>query len=220
LTCQEGFNHKRQHKAAADSFRALDQSFTAYGEELERVEVFKYLGRLLASYDDNDAQAVRSNLKKARRCWGRISRVLRAENASARVCGMFYKATVQAILLFGSETWNITPSLIKSLEGFHIRAAYRMVSKHKPVRHPDGSYTYPHSAKVLEEAGLYCIAHYVEVRRQTISEFIVNRPIFDFCREGERQRGTCPRQMWWEQPMDLDAARAGANAPAIVAAND
>ena len=106
---------------------------------------------------------------------------------------MFYKATVQAILLFGSETWNITPSLIKSLEGFHIRAAYHMVSKHKPVRHPDGFYAYPDSLKVLEEAGLYCIAHYMEVRRQTISEFIVNRPIFDFCREGKRQRGTCPR---------------------------
>jgi hypothetical protein len=28
--------------------------FTAYGAELERVEVFTYLGRLLA-YDDNDA---------------------------------------------------------------------------------------------------------------------------------------------------------------------
>jgi hypothetical protein len=38
--------------------------FTAYGDKLERVEVFKYLGRLLA-YDDNDTQAVRNNLKKA-----------------------------------------------------------------------------------------------------------------------------------------------------------
>jgi hypothetical protein len=36
----------------------------AYGDELERVEVFKYLGRLLA-YDDNDAWAVRGNIKKA-----------------------------------------------------------------------------------------------------------------------------------------------------------
>ena len=66
-TCQEGYNHKRQHKAATYSIRALDQSFTAYMEELERVEVFKYLDRLL-TYDDNDAQAVRSNMKKARKC--------------------------------------------------------------------------------------------------------------------------------------------------------
>ncbi|EJK72322.1 hypothetical protein THAOC_06156, partial [Thalassiosira oceanica] len=39
--------------------------FTAYGETLERVEVFKYLGRLMAM-DDNDMHAVRHNLKKAR----------------------------------------------------------------------------------------------------------------------------------------------------------
>jgi hypothetical protein len=31
--------------------------FTAYGEDLERVEVMKYLGRLL-TYNDNDSQAM------------------------------------------------------------------------------------------------------------------------------------------------------------------
>ena len=108
--CREGTERKTQHKAAVDAARALEQSFSAYGEELERVEVFKYLGRLLA-YDDNDAQAVRDNIKKARKCWRRVSRVLRAENASLRVCGMFFKATVQAILLFRSETWNITMTM-------------------------------------------------------------------------------------------------------------
>ncbi len=76
--------------------------FSAYGEGLERVEVFKYLGRLLA-YNDNDSQAMRANLKKARKSWARVSRVLRAENASPKVCGVFYKAVVQAVLLFGSE---------------------------------------------------------------------------------------------------------------------
>ena len=205
--CQEGYERRVQHKAAVDAARTLEQTFTAYGEELERVEVFKYLGRLLA-YDDNDAQAVRASLKKARKCWGRISRVLRAENASPRVCGMFYKATVQAILLFGSETWNVTPAMQKRLEGFHTRAAYRMVRKNKPKRNPDGSWWYPATP-----------ALYVEVRRQTISKFIVNRPIFDCSREGEKRRGTSPRQWWWEQSMDLDVASAEANAPAV-AAND
>jgi hypothetical protein len=82
---------------------ALRQTFTAYGKELERVEVFKYLGRLLA-YNDNDTQAVRNNLKKAQSVWARLSCTIRAENASSHVCGIFYKATVQSILLFGSKT--------------------------------------------------------------------------------------------------------------------
>ena len=65
------------------------------------MEVFKYLGRCV-SYDDVDTQGIRGNLKKYRKTWARISKVLRAEHASPRVCGMFYRATVQSILLYGS----------------------------------------------------------------------------------------------------------------------
>ena len=112
--CRRGWERKRQHAAAVRSQEALKQSFTAYGEELERVEVFKYLGRLIA-YDDADNQAMRLNLRKAWGCWARILHVLRAENATARTCGMFYKATLQAVLLYGSETWNMSPTSVKRL---------------------------------------------------------------------------------------------------------
>ena len=93
----------------------------------ERVEVFKYLGRLL-SMDDNDAQAVQTNLKKARKCWKMLSWLLRAENMPAWVGGMFYKAVVQAVLLFGSKTWVLTPPTLKMLLGFHVRCAYQMTN--------------------------------------------------------------------------------------------
>ena len=55
---------KLQHWAAAASIEALQQKLTAYGEELAQVEIFKYLGRLIA-YDKNDAQAMHSNPMKA-----------------------------------------------------------------------------------------------------------------------------------------------------------
>ena len=98
-------------KAVSNSTAALGAKFCAYGEELERVEVFKYLERLVA-FDDDDTQAVRGNLAKVHQVWARISCVLRAENASARVCGMFYKATVQVVLLFGSENWVFAPATL------------------------------------------------------------------------------------------------------------
>jgi hypothetical protein len=124
----------------------------AYGDKLERVEVFKYLGWLLA-YDDNDTQAMQGNLKKARKSWGQVSCVLRAENASPKVCGVFYKATVQAVLLFESEMWKLSTSSLKSLEGFHIRAARCMAGK-MPTRNPDGTWAYPSSKDVLKAVGL------------------------------------------------------------------
>ena len=98
----------------------------------------KYLGRLL-TLDDSDMPAVHSNLRKARRCWARLRRVLRAENTAPWICGVFYKATVQAVLLFGAETWNLPPTGMKQLSGFNVRCAYKMALQHTPRRNPDGS---------------------------------------------------------------------------------
>jgi hypothetical protein len=169
------------------------------------VKVFRYLGLLIAG-DDTDSQAMQSNLKKARgvRAW--VSRVLRAENASPWTCGMFYKATVQAVLLYGSETWSLSPLSLKGLEGFHIRAAWRM-SGLRPEEKPNGSWTYPRLIDVLKAAGLDTISHYMDVRRQTVANFIVNRPIFELCAGAVRKRGSPVRPFWWDQPMDLNLAR-------------
>ena len=93
-----------------------------------------------------------------------------------------------------------------------------MTGKHA-VRELDGTWTYPSSEEVLREAGLYTIKAYVEVRRNTILKYIVNHPIFDLCREAGRQRGTSHRRYWWEQPIDLEAARAGKIFTADVAAD-
>ena len=121
---------------------------------------------------------------KARKCWSRISRVLCAENVSRRVCGMFYKAIIQAVFLFGSELWNLTPSALKCLEGFHIRAARQMTGMMPKKNTSTGAWVYPASAAILEKAILYTIEKYIQVRRKTIAAFIVNRPIFNLCREG------------------------------------
>ena len=92
--------------------------------------VFKYLSRLL-TYDDNDIQNVRSNLKKARIFWARISQVLKGKNMFPKVCGMFYKTTIQAVLLYRSKLWNLNKRMMRMLESFHLRAAYCMTKTHK-----------------------------------------------------------------------------------------
>ena len=128
---------------------------------LKRVEVFWYLGRLL-SQDDNDIQAVRSQLCKARWTWARIGQVfLRRENVPPRVSTKFYKAIVQSVLRYGSEMWVLSPAALARLEGFHIRAAYRMAKEHVPRRGPNQQWVYPSSEAVLEECGMHTIGHYI-----------------------------------------------------------
>ena len=73
---------------------------------------------------------MRSQIKKARGIWARVGQLLKAHNTPPKVSAKFYKAVVQSVLLYGSETWNLTKTALAWLEGFHIKAAYRMATKH------------------------------------------------------------------------------------------
>ncbi len=173
--CKDGVARKVQHAAAERAHIALQNTFTAYGKKLERVEVVKYLVHLLA-YDNNNSQAVHGNLKKTQGVWARILCMLRAENASPSVCSVFYKATVQSILLFGRKTLNLSPVTLKVLEGFHIRAAWRMAGK-RSMKLCDGTWMYPNFADDLKDIGLKTIAHYIAVHWHHIANYIVNNPL-------------------------------------------
>jgi hypothetical protein len=181
----------------------LRKLFYVEGEVLERVETFRYLGRIMAQ-DGDDIQAVRSQIRKARGIWARVGQILQAENTPPKISAKFYSAVVQSVLLYGSESWNLSTRAMARLEGFHIRAAYRMAKTNKPTKDPDPGWVYPRSQDVLNECGMHNMAHYVGVRRDNILTYVVNRPIYNKCREGVRRRGSAPRQWWWEQPMGLD----------------
>ena len=133
--------------------------------------------------------------------WARISKVLRAKHASPRVCGMFYCATVQSILLYGSETWTVAPADLTMMEGFHVHAARRMAGM-MPRKRGD-EWIYPKLQRVLATVDLRPVKHYIAVRRNTIARLISHRPIFDLCKGVGRRRGSAPRQFWWDQCLDI-----------------
>jgi len=66
--CKTGAERRTQRDSAITSALALRQQFYVEGEVLERVESFRYLGRILAQ-DDDDVRAVRSQIQKARGIW-------------------------------------------------------------------------------------------------------------------------------------------------------
>ncbi len=162
----------------------------------------------MLAQDDDDIQAIRAQLRKARATWAGVGQVLRSKNASPRMAAKFYTAVVQAVLLYGSEMWVLSTTALARLEGFHIRAAYRMVKQHKPRRGPGYQWIYPKSEDVLEEQGLCTIGEYIVICRQTIAVYVATRPILDNCEQGVRKGGAIPRRWWWEQEMSLDVADA------------
>ena len=56
---------------------------------------------------------------RARSFWGRFETLIRWEGADPKVVEMFYKSVIQAVILFGSETWVLLAEMERKVEGTH-----------------------------------------------------------------------------------------------------
>ena len=203
VTCQHLAAMKVQYVAASAGTWSLERSFTAYGSELRRVKVFKYLGRHLAS-DDYDVPVMCHNLRKARSVWVRIARVLDKEGVPAPAGRMFYQTVVVVVRLYGSESWCLPSLALDVLEGFHVVAARRITGIRPRKR--GATWIYPKSALILKAVRLMMMMEYVAARRQTVAALAVGRPVLGECQRTEMRRGTATRPLWWDQDIEWEAA--------------
>ena len=74
--------------AVEETRAGTEASFRAYGRPLTNVMAFKYLDGILTA-TDSDWPIVVANLRKARKKWARVSRILRREGVNARMSGKF-----------------------------------------------------------------------------------------------------------------------------------
>ena len=195
MTCKKRTASLQTRKKALDQEAAEGISFTVDGASIRRVTQFKYLGRILDEAD-NDNHAVDRQLQKARGTWARVGRILSSQTTDARVRGFFYKAILQSVLLYGSETWVITPPKLQLLRSFHHRVARYIVGKHIQEL-PDGSYVCPPTEEVLEEAGLWPLEEYIKRRRDTINGYVATRPIYERCVQSTALSTVSRRSTWW-----------------------
>jgi Reverse transcriptase (RNA-dependent DNA polymerase) len=177
--CRKGMRRRANRAAERAAFEACGVTFTLNNELLEKVDTFRYLGRLL-SYTNSDWPTIYHNLKKAQQWWGMVARVLVRDGASPAAMGMFYKGIVQAVLLYGCETWTLTTPMVKVLKSFHHKVARRITGR-MPTLLPSGEWHYPPLADALLEAGLYPLHTYIQRRQATITRHIVTRPIYQLC---------------------------------------
>lgn len=97
--------------------------------------------------------------------------VLAKESAPPKTMAMFYRAVVQAVFLYGSETWVTTSTMMKKLETFHHQAARGLTRRHiRPYPDNEGEWIIPPTKEVLEEAGLQTIDTYISNRRRRSQE--------------------------------------------------
>ena len=120
-----GEERKWRRLAEEEARARIETAITANRIPLDPVTSFKYLGRVLSVADSN-GPAVVHNIWRGRQKWARISRVLSREGADARTSGRIYMTVVQAVMLYRSETWVMTPRIGRVLRRFHHRVAHRL----------------------------------------------------------------------------------------------
>ena len=74
-TCRYMRARRDQHAAARRRAAAMRQRFTAKEKPLTQIQLFKYLGRIIA-YNGNDVPAARRQLARTRAVWGRLSKII------------------------------------------------------------------------------------------------------------------------------------------------
>jgi hypothetical protein len=103
--------------------------FTIKNKPIKNTDEFKYLGIILEK-NDNDWPAIRRSISRAQMVWGHLQKLLTKDTADPKDMTPMYKAVVQAVLLYGAETWVLTGAMEKALQIFHRKWAQYITGKH------------------------------------------------------------------------------------------
>ena len=111
----------------------------------------------------------------------------------------FYRAVVQVILLYGSETWVILASIAKRIEGMHTEFL-NIVTGNRVKILGDGTWEKPGVEVIREAAGTQSDRVCIEQRQATVTQWVALRSLFEVCsRETRYKRGEQRRKAWWRQ---------------------
>ena len=90
------------------------------GENLERMNTFKYLGATLAENGDLDTEMTH-RLQSGWKNWKRISGILCDRRISFRVKGKIYNRVLRLAMVYSAETWAMKKAQEKKLDVAEMR---------------------------------------------------------------------------------------------------
>ena len=140
-------------------------------------------------------------LAKTRKSFACISNLIAREGADSAVGGRLYVAAVLAVLLYGSESWVWTSSMLNTVCGFHHHTCWWLADK-KPIRRWNDTYWYCPTDEAMKIYKLSLIQKFIARERQTVLAYVMKRPIYKLCIKAVRSVGTPTRTKFsWEQDL-------------------
>ena len=88
------------------SLKMSQQISLGHGQSLECVEIFCYFGDMIAA-EIGAGEASRARVRSGWAKFKELAPILTSRGASLKVKGRVYRACVQSVLVYGSETWPV-----------------------------------------------------------------------------------------------------------------
>ena len=112
---------------------------------------------------------------------------------------IFYRAVVQAIILYGLKTWVLLESMAKRVEETHTEFL-RLITGKRARQLGDRTGETPGAEGIREAERTKLDRIYIERRQATVAQWGALRPLFEVCEretgcEGRGRR----RKAWWIQ---------------------
>ena len=147
-----------------------------------------------------DSKCIDDQLKRARKKWNCIAKILKREGANAVCLVKFYLTVVEEVFLYGADSWVVKKEDLRKLQSFHSRAIRYMMGTHIQ-KTMSGEWEYPNHDELLKECGLFPIEEYIKRRRGTLMKFLE-----DYRGDLLAEAKTCGRHcrdvnkiLWWQQ---------------------
>ena len=94
-------------------------------------------------------------------------KVVTKTGATVQAWGMMYKAVMQLVLLYESESWVVTGAMIKLLEAFN-NGVSRSITRSMAHLMTSGEWEFPLVAEALKIAVLFPIKGYIHWRQANL----------------------------------------------------
>ena len=96
------------------------------------------------------------------------------------MAAMLYRVVTQAVILFVSETWFLSVSMERMVDGTQTGSMIQITGK-QVRRKADGARVIPKAEVVREAVGNQSAVIYTRIRQGAVAQWVAMRPIFQVC---------------------------------------
>ena len=108
------------------------EPISVYGEPIEEVDFFIYLGSVVDKLGGTDAD-IKARKGKARSAFKKMKNVWSSAMLSTRIKVRIFNSTIKPVLMYGSETWRMNSTPINKVQSFVNSCLRKLLRIHSEV---------------------------------------------------------------------------------------